>query len=144
MTTYQQINVLTQANVGTPGPLPAALEGLSEASLANLAAALDPAQLADPTIAAYAQSGFKRVADPAPDPRWITLYQFFQRFTAAERQAIEASTDAAVKDFLQVLNTLPTSGPSLCLDDPNTQAGVNYLEQTAKLIASGRAAQILA
>lgn len=146
MSIFQQINVATQANIGAPGPLPSFLVGLSDATLADLSARLDAATMASPHLAPLAGMGFVRVADPPPPAlRWITPYQFLQRFTAAERIAIEGSTDKAVQDFLFELGKLPVDQESLNLDDPQTQQGVGYLASAGvALIGAGRPAQILA
>lgn len=143
MIVYQRIAVSTGAHVGDAGPLPEHLVGLDEATLANLPAALNAATLQELGLE---DTGFLpiEVADPpAPAPRWISVYQYLQRFTPTERQDIEASADKVVIDLLMVLHSLPQDGPSLYLDDPETQGGANYLEQ-AGLIAAGRAAEILA
>ena len=93
-----------------------------------------------------------------PDPsRRLTKLQFRNRFTAAERRAIEfASLDnpsASQEDRLKAADlrvfladveaaTPEPDGTSIDLDDPRTFAGVNALE-TYGLIATGRAAEIL-
>ena len=71
------------------------------------------------------------------DPQ-LTKLQFLRRFTAPERIAIRASADPLIVDFMQLLDL----AQDVRLDDPDTQAGVAYLEQQT-LIAKGRAAEIL-
>jgi len=68
----------------------------------------------------------------------LTKLQFLRRFTAPERIAIRASADPLIVDFMQLLDL----AQDVRLDDPDTQAGVAYLEQQT-LIAEGRAAEIL-
>ena len=93
-----------------------------------------------------------------PDPsRRLTKLQFRNRFTAAEKRAIEfASLDnpsASQEDRLKATDlrvfladveaaTPEPDGTSIDLDDPRTVAGVNALESYG-LIATGRAAEIL-
>lgn len=93
-----------------------------------------------------------------PDPsRRLTKLQFRNRFTAAEKRAIEfASLDnpsASQEDRLKAADlrvflvdveaaTPEPDGTSLDLDDPRTVAGVNALESYG-LIATGRATEIL-
>ena len=93
-----------------------------------------------------------------PDPsRRLTKLQFRNRFTAAEKRAIEfASLDnpsASQEDRLKAADlrvfladveaaTPEPDGTSIDLDDPRTVAGVNALESYG-LIATGRAAEIL-
>lgn len=75
----------------------------------------------------------------APDPpRPLTPLQFKRRFTSEERRAILASTDAYVREFLDLL----ACAQDVRLDDPDTALGVNYLELTG-LIGQGRATEIL-
>ncbi|MBP8282825.1 MAG: hypothetical protein KAX46_02760 [Chromatiaceae bacterium] len=79
-------------------------------------------------------AGWDVVSNPTP----LTQLAFLRRFTAAERIAIRASTDAVVQDFLHLLGL----AQDVRVDDADTVAGVNYLEQEA-LLATGRAAVIL-
>lgn len=74
----------------------------------------------------------------SPPPQPLTQLAFLRRFTAAERIAIRASTDAVVQDFLHLLGL----AQDIRVDDADTVAGVNYLEQES-LLATGRAAAIL-
>lgn len=75
----------------------------------------------------------------SPPPQPLTPLAFLRRFTAAERIAIRASTDPVVSDFLQLLYL----AQEVRLDDPDTLAGVDYLEAIG-LLAAGRAAAVLA
>lgn len=71
----------------------------------------------------------------------ITKLQFLDRFTAEERVAIRtaAQSNTAIADYMDLLN----AAQDVTLTDSRTVAGVQELE-TGGLIATGRAAQILA
>lgn len=71
----------------------------------------------------------------------LTKLEFLNRFTADERIAIRAAaqSNAAIADYLAMLE----AAQNVSLTDPRTISGAQALE-TASLIASGRAAQILA
>ena len=71
------------------------------------------------------------------DPQ-LTKLQFLRRFTAPERIAIRASVNPVIMDFMQLLDL----AQDVRLDDPDTMAGVAYLEQQ-ELLATGRATEIL-
>ena len=81
-------------------------------------------------------------APPAPTSIYITAYAYASRFTQAERVAIRTAgqTNIQVQDYLEMLNLLVNNGVNLL--DPQLAIDVNALE-TAGLIATGRAAQIL-
>lgn len=66
---------------------------------------------------------------------------FMRRFTMAERIAIRsaATTDPMIADLM----AMQAAATYIDLDDPDTQAGVAYLESLG-IIAAGRAAQVLA
>jgi hypothetical protein len=90
--------------------------------------------------------GWSVVAETAnPDylnqlsPRVITKYQFRQRFTFAERQVIDTSTDSTVIVMLNDFN----AADEIDLDNQEVIDGLAYFEQTS-LIASGRADEIRA
>lgn len=68
----------------------------------------------------------------------LTQLEFLRLFTAEERIVVRLSTDSLVVDFLYLLNL----AQDVKLDDPDTIAGVNYLESLG-LLAEGRAAEIL-
>lgn len=68
----------------------------------------------------------------------LTKLQFLRRFTAPERIAIRASTNPIIVDFMSLLDL----ALDVRLDDPDTVAGVHYLE-ALNLIGEGRAAEIL-
>ena len=57
------------------------------------------------------------------DPITCSPYEFLQRFTQAERIAIESSTDVYVKDF----STFLKAAHEVDFDDSNTLAGMAYL-----------------
>ena len=75
---------------------------------------------------------------PPAKPVLLTQLAFLRRFTPQERIAIRSSTDPIIIDFLHLLSL----AQDVRLDDLDTVAGVNYLEQQA-LLAEGRAAEIL-
>jgi len=86
------------------------------------------------------QSGVFTPPEPvAAPPAQLTQLAFLRRFTAPERIAIRGSADPVVIDFLHLLSL----AREIRLDDPDTLAGVGYLEQ-AGLVVAGRAAEILA
>lgn len=109
--------------------------------------------IADPLPAGLA---VKEVADPgphalwdeqalvfveAPAPRTMEPLTFMRRFTLTERVAIRsaAATDPMIADLM----AMQAAATYIDLDDPDTQAGVAYLESLG-IIAAGRAAQVLA
>ena len=75
-----------------------------------------------------------------PHTRNLTKRQYLGLFTGEERVAIRgaAKVSLLIEDYLALLNV----SDFICLDDPDTLAGVNALE-AAGLIATGRAAEIL-
>jgi hypothetical protein len=82
-------------------------------------------------------------ADPdylnPPTQRIITKYQFRQRFTFAERQLIDTSTDSVVI----VMRNDFSAAEEIDLDNQEVIDGLDYFEQNS-LIALGRAAEIRA
>jgi hypothetical protein len=91
----------------------------------------------DPTLMGQRWTGTGwEPGNTRPEP--ITQLDFLRRFTTEERIAIRASTDAVVQDFLHLLGL----AQDIRVDDADTVAGVNYLEQES-LLATGRAAAIL-
>ena len=115
--------------------------------------ASDPSLIANPLPSGL---GVKEVAEPgaravwdeqalvfveAQVPRVMTRLEFLRRFTAAERIATRAAAvgNPAVADML----ALQDAASYIDLDDPDTQAGVAYLESLG-IITAGRAAQVLA
>ena len=89
MLQYQKITVSTSANVGGPGPLPVALRGLSDASLANLPAALDPQAVA---LLGLADTGFLPVVT-ADVPQSVNRLQFV---TALQNAGKFAAVNTAI------------------------------------------------
>jgi len=136
---YQR-KTLPDTNMGDPAPLPAELVGLSDASLADLSAALGVA--ADET--GYAGQGFfPFTPEPPPPPPVDELHKvdFLRLFTQAERMAIrEAAADnPLIADYQHMLDAATV----VRLSDPDIQTGVPLLE-LGGLIGMGRTAQILA
>jgi hypothetical protein len=136
---YQR-KTLPSTLMGDPAPLPAALVGLSDASLADLSAALGVA--ADETGFA-GQGFFPFTPDPPPPPvvDELNKIDFLRLFTQAERIAIrEAAADnPLISDYQHMLDAATV----VRLSDPDIQTGVPLLE-LGGLIGAGRAAQILA
>ncbi|MCA6346713.1 MAG: hypothetical protein IM622_13265 [Phenylobacterium sp.] len=135
---YQR-KTLPDTNIGDPAPLPAALVGLSDASLADLSAALGVA--ADETGFA-GQGFFPFTPEPPPPPPVDQLHKvdFLRLFTQAERIAIRqaAKVNPIVEDYQDMLDAATV----IRLSDPDIQEGIPDLED-AGLIGPGRAAQIL-
>ena len=77
--------------------------------------------------------------------REVSGVAYLRRFSQAERIAIRAaaSQSAVLDDYLKLLDATIQQGGIVNLDDEDTVAAVNLLEQ-AGLIAAGRAAEILA
>lgn len=78
-------------------------------------------------------------ATPAPVPQPISTGKWILRFTPQEFQAISASTDATVQQFLYALNHTT----QIDLSDPVIKGGVGYLV-SADLLQQSRVAAILA
>jgi hypothetical protein len=129
---YQRTQ-LPSTKIGLPGPVPAELRGLTDASLADLSASIPDAA----TQLGYAGQGF------LPVVRTISALAFKQRLTAIERMAIRAAsaTDPVITDFLDLLDT-PGEG-LIHLDYPDTVAGVAYLV-SHNLLTADRAAALRA
>ena len=77
--------------------------------------------------------------------REVSGVAYLRRFTQEEGIAIReaASQSAVLDDYLKLLDATIQQGGIVDLDDEDTVAAVNLLEQ-AGLIAAGRAAEILA
>ena len=135
---YQR-KTLPDTNMGDPAPLPAELVGLSDASLADLSAALGVA--ADETGFA-GQGFFPFTPEPPPPPPVDELHKvdFLRLFTQAERIAIRqaAKLNPVVEDYQAILD----AATIIRLSDADIQEGIPELED-AGLLAPGRAAQIL-
>jgi len=71
-----------------------------------------------------AEGNVPDAADVEPEqPVTCSSYEFLQRFTQAERIAIEASEDVCIKDFASLLK----AAQEIDFDDVNTLAGMAYL-----------------
>jgi hypothetical protein len=135
---YQR-KTLPDTLMGAPAPLPAELVGLSDASLADLSAAVPEAA----QELGYAGQGFFPVVpDPPPPPvvDELNKIDFLRLFTQAERIAIRqaAKVNPVVEDYQAMLD----AATIIRLSDPDIQEGIPELED-AGLLAPGRAAQIL-
>jgi hypothetical protein len=136
---YQR-KTLPSTLIGDPAPLPAELVGLSDASLADLSAALGVA--ADET--GFAGQGFFPFTPPPPEPEPVDelhKVDFLRLFTQAERMAIRdaAAVNPLIADYQHMLDAATV----VRLSDSDIQTGVPLLE-LGGLIGVGRAAQILA
>jgi hypothetical protein len=81
----------------------------------------------------------------APNPRSITARDFWRRLTVAEREALQnilATGTQNQKSKLNAFRDYVLTGGNVELDDDYIVASVSAME-TAGVIASGRAAQIL-
>jgi len=89
--------------------------------------------------ATYVPNGNPRFILPPRVYQW-TAYEFLNRFTGTEREAIrtEAKTNPNVADFLM----LATAAQVIISDDPVTVAGMGYLVSIG-LITEQRKNQIL-
>ena len=135
---YQR-KTLPSTLMGDPAPLPAELVGLSDASLADLSAAVPEAA----QELGYAGQGFFPVQpDPPPPPvvDELNKIDFLRLFTQAERIAIRqaAKVNPVVEDYQAMLD----AATIIRLSDADIQEGIPELED-AGLIGPGRAAQIL-
>jgi len=135
---YQR-KTLPSTNMGNPAPLPAELVGLSDASLADLTAALGVAA----GELGFDGQGFFPVTPPPPEPEPVDelhKVDFLRLFTQAERIAIRqaAKVNPIVEDYQAMLDAATV----IRLSDADIQEGIPDLED-AMLIGPGRAAQIL-
>ena len=80
-----------------------------------------------------------------PVVREVSGISYLRRFTQAERIAIRsaAKQSMVLDDYLKLLDATISQGGIVNLDDQDTVAAVQMLEQSG-LIAVGRAAEILA
>lgn len=74
-----------------------------------------------------------QIAKPA-----LTQLQFLRLFTVQERIAIRSSADPVIVDFLHLLNL----AQEISLEDPDTQAGMEYLVKNG-ILKKERADEIL-
>lgn len=83
----------------------------------------------------------KKPEPVVPVQRTTTKLEYLRRFTTEERVAIRsaAASNPVLDDYLKLMEL----AQEINLDDPDTVAAVAMLEQ-AGLIASGRAAEVLA
>lgn len=79
------------------------------------------------------------IPEPGPTPiLQLTQLEFLRRFTSQERISAKTSNDPIIEDFMYLL----TLAQDIRLDDPDTIAGVHYLEQQG-ILSVGRAEEIL-
>lgn len=86
----------------------------------------------------YSNGKFFEPVYVKPPEKPISQLEFLRRFTADERVKIRLSVDDYVVDFLHLLNL----AQEISVNDPDTIAGVNYLERV-QLLGQGRAQEIL-
>lgn len=124
---YQRKRLADSQPVGSPGPVPADLQGLSDASLADL-------NWTDAFLGYQGQGFF-------PVSREISALAFKQRLTPQERIAIRAAsaTDPIITDFLDLLG----QAILIDLDHADTVNGLAYLV-SIDLLSAERAAEIRA
>lgn len=141
-----KLHVLTYAHVSNPHGIPAEWPAQVREVAADAPGPESPwvrmtlAEYADYRSAhqeAYDAWAATQPAAAAPSPRWTPL-EFLQRFTAAERAAVRASTDPDVQDFADLLRA---SG-EVAAEHPITIQGLNLMV-ALDLITPSRAAQIL-
>lgn len=139
---YQRVTLSSSAKIGDPAALPAELVGFSDATLANLPAALDPCP------DAWADTGFTPVIEAVGD-YVVDVPTFMLRFTPVERVAIRKSTDPLVQDFMTLLSDPRTERVNLQL--PAVQQAVGYLAgmggdplMASPILTPDRAAAVLA
>jgi hypothetical protein len=129
--TWLVFNSTTGAQIGALHPTqPEPQAGEEVAVVPASAMATPPLTQWSPTLRGFAD---------IPQAQPLTRLQFQLLFTAAERAAVRASTDAGVEDFLE----LSRIADSIDLTDSTTVSGVNHL-QTAGLLSAARVAQVLA
>lgn len=148
MLLYQK-TTLAGSPVGEPGPLPADLVGLDDASLANLDW-VDPAQ-------GYGGHGFipVEVADPRPSPHRLPKIDYWRLFTGDEetafnraRRQVAALADADYDDptragliaLERFLNRFDAT-PIVEADHPETHQGVDLLV-ALEILTPERAEQV--
>lgn len=68
----------------------------------------------------------------------LSQLEFLRRFTSQERIAAKTSADPIIEDFMYLF----TLAQNIRLDDPDTIAGVNYLESVG-ILSEGRTQEIL-
>lgn len=75
---------------------------------------------------------------PPPNSPVMSTLDFLNRFTSTERQAIRASTDVNVQDFLWMLQF--PQGQNVDLTNPTLIAGMDYLVSVNLLTATRQTA----
>jgi hypothetical protein len=139
MTLYQR-KTLPSTLMGDPAPLPAALVGLADASLADLTAALG---VAASELGFDGQGFFPFTPDPPPPAPvdQMDKIDFLRLFTNAELAGLLQA--AKVSGAVEVYQYKLAQADIVRLSDPDIQSGIPALEASG-LLGPGRAAQILA
>lgn len=119
-------------NLASIGTVIASAAELTAAGYTAVQVASDPrGQVWNPTTRTFAAP---------PNPSVIPTLSFIKRFTPTEYAAVYASTDPNVGMFRLELEHAPNGMINLASTDVIN--GLQYLETTAKVIGTGRAAQI--
>jgi len=119
-------------NLVSIGTVIASAAELTTAGYISIQLASDPrGQVWNPTTKTFAAP---------PNPSVIPTLSFIKRFTPTEYAAVYASTDPNVGMFRLELEHAPNGMINLTSTDVIN--GLQYLETTAKVIGTGRAAQI--
>ena len=139
MTLYQR-KTLPSTLMGDPAPLPAALVGLADASLADLTAALG---VAAGELGFDGQGFFPFTPEPPPPAPvdQMDKIDFLRLFTNAELAGLLQA--AKVSGAVEVYQYKLAQADVVRLSDPDIQSGIPSLEASG-LLGPGRAAQILA
>ena len=139
MTLYQR-KTLPDALMGDPAPLPAALVGLADVSLADLTAALG---VAAGELGFDGQGFFPFTPEPPPPAPvdQMDKIDFLRLFTNAELAGLLQA--AKVSGAVEVYQYKLAQAEIVRLSDPDIQSGIPALEASG-LLGPGRAAQILA
>jgi hypothetical protein len=136
---YQR-KTLPSTLMGDPAPLPAALVGLADASLADLSAALG---VAAGELGFDGQGFFPFTPEPPPPAPvdQMDKIDFLRLFTNAELAGLLQA--AKVSGAVEVYQYKLAQADVVRLSDPDIQSGIPSLEASG-LLGPGRAAQILA
>lgn len=84
-----------------------------------------------------------------PAPKMWPAFDFYRKFTSAERIAVRelAKTDMHADDFLRTLDNTIAASANVRADDPDTIAGIAYLQTVpagSPVLTAARAAEIMA
>lgn len=122
--------------------------GVSDLSAPVESASMVPLESFDTSVIGKAYAGGVFSAPPAEPKAW-QAFDFYRRFTTAERIAIRnlAQTDSIAADFMATLDATIASGARVVANDPDLLAGLGYLQTKptgSPVLTAGRAAELLA